>query len=51
MSQGGGGGDGIKNIINGMGGKVRERDGLPWGFPEQPAPIPVKTRTRSLWVL
>ena len=26
---------------------VRERDGLPWGFPEQPAPVPVKTRTRS----
>ena len=25
----------------------RERDGLPRGFPEQPAPVPVKTRTRS----
>ena len=33
----------------------RERDGLPWGFPDQPAPVPVKTRTRShgygSWVL
>ena len=24
----------------------RECHGLPWGFPRQPAPVPVKTRTR-----
>ena len=33
--------------ILGTGFGNRERDGLPWGFPEQPAPVPVKTRTRS----
>jgi hypothetical protein len=26
---------------------TRECDGLPWGFPGEPAPIPAKTRTRS----
>ena len=27
--------------------RYRECEGLPWGFPGQPAPAPVETRTRS----
>ena len=29
-----------------LGAKIRECHGLPWGFPGQPTPVPVKTCTR-----
>ena len=38
-----------------MSSGTRERDGLPWGFPDQPAPVPAATGTGfdgyGLWVL